>query len=549
MIKFLLYCSPFCWCVAFVLCGLAGYVIPFASSFRNATVAGIVYSDDGRALSGASVTLESAAGSVVQSAVTDDAGAFRFHDVSPGRYLAGAEKPGFVAMRAGATRFNQPGSSVVVEDRAIEDVRITLPRGAVIAGTVFTHGGEPAALASIGVARLVVDPLDGTRNFSPLTLGRGSSVTQTRTDSRGAFRLYGLPAGRCVLRAWASNEPLSQGVPFFTYYPGTLDSAAAEWITISPGDERQLTLSLQQPVRTRVYGTLLGTGANVHDLRVMIGGGPFPPAGIVQPDGSFAVSNVTPGQRVVQARGREVRDGTSEVLWGQSEAMVTGPDPVQADVVLRPAMRFAGRIAFSGRQPPAASDVSVSLIPMYPWHRDPPLAASARPDGSFVIRNVAPGWYRIEPRVAPGAGAGRAWTPSRVIVRGRDVAGVPIEVMAGDAIADAIVELTNLTQSISGTLRHDGLPGDRTQIVVLVFAGDNRYWTLLSKRLRFEQLARDGSFMFADLPAGEYRLIALVDPDPDDLPDPVFLKSILSASTPVFLAPGEHKTLTLQASR
>ena len=142
-----------------------------------------------------------------------------------------------------------------------------------------------------------------------------------------------------------------------------------------------------------------------------------------------------------------------------------------------------------------------------------------------------------------------SWTPSRLIVRGRDVAGVPIQVLPGVAIADALVEFTNLTQSVSGTLTSDALRGDWTRIIVLVFAADKRYWTVLSKRLRFDQLASDRSFRFADLPAGDYRLIALADPDPDDLPDPVFLESILSASIPVSLAPGEHKTLTLQTSR
>jgi hypothetical protein len=53
---------------------------------------------------------------------------------------------------------------------------------------------------------------------------------------------------------------------------------------------------------------------------------------------------------------------------------------------------------------------------------------------------------------------------------------------------------------------------------------------------------------FADLPAGDYRMIALLDPDVERIADPAFLETLVPVSFAVSLAPGEHKTLDLRTA-
>src|SRR5262249_22272254 len=121
------------------------------------------------------------------------------------------------------------------------------------------------------------------------------SGTSLTTDDRGAFRIYGLPAGDYVLVAvsqstpdiktvtpdevrWAMGDGRTGSSPAPTtpppaagatnayvpiYFPGVLDLSAATTITLNAGDERQgLDLQLQTTITAKVEGTLLDPDGN-----------------------------------------------------------------------------------------------------------------------------------------------------------------------------------------------------------------------------------------------------------------------------------------------
>jgi hypothetical protein len=56
----------------------------------------------------------------------------------------------------------------------------------------------------------------------------------------------------------------------------------------------------------------------------------------------------------------------------------------------------------------------------------------------------------------------------------------------------------------------------------------------------------EGRFSFADLPAGDYLLVALTDADPGEWQTPEFLGTIAGAGVRISLAQGERKIQDLR---
>jgi hypothetical protein len=107
--------------------------------------------------------------------------------------------------------------------------------------------------------------------------------------------------------------------------------------------------------------------------------------------------------------------------------------------------------------------------------------------------------------------------------------------------------MTTLQQEIAGTLRRTDM-GAATDLTVLVFPTDQRLWTISASRIRAVRPATDAQFAANDLPAGEYFVAALMDPDPDDLVDADFLAIVAQSAMRVAVAPGERKVLDLQVA-
>jgi hypothetical protein len=80
-------------------------------------------------------------------------------------------------------------------------------------------------------------------------------------------------------------------------------------------------------------------------------------------------------------------------------------------------------------------------------------------------------------------------------------------------------------------------------LTMLVYPADRRFWTQGSRRIQTTRPATDGSFVFDDLPSGDYFAITLFDPDPTAVFDPVYLASLVDVSLRLRLEPGERKVL------
>ena len=166
-----------------------------------------------------------------------------------------------------------------------------------------------------------------------------------------------------------------------------------------------------------------------------------------------------------------------------------------------------------------------------------------RPDGTFEIRGIGPARFRLSVTL-PGD-LSKIWRARTAIAGGRGLFDDTLEMVPGMNLGDVIITLTDARTELSGTLQTgEGQPAMDYYIVAM--SADRTMWRPRSRRVLSARPATDGRFVFADLPAGEYLLIALTDLDPIELGDPAFLGQLAPSGVRVTIAEGEKKVQDLR---
>jgi hypothetical protein len=373
------------------------------------------------------------------------------------------------------------------------------------------------------------------------------------------------------------------------YYPGTLQSSAAAPVRLGISEERSgVDMQLQVVPFAQVSGSVIGPDGGLPpggEVRLVESGSTLPTArtfsGPVRADGTFTISGVPPGQYTLTARtspkyqlhivdheGAMSVEGKSivlnnfefsrnavktpegqnapESLWGQMDLSVDGRPLTNVVVSLQRGFDVSGTFAFDGTPPlpPDLSRIRVQLTPVATVGVDAGAASSATyTAGRFTLKGVTPGRYRLS-----ASGLPSGWMMQSAVFGGRDVLDTMLEVKPGDELSSGIVSFTSQSTELSGMLQdNSGKPvADYT---IVVFASDRRYWTPMSRRIQAARPSTDGRFSFRNLPAGEYRLIAVVDPEPGEWFDPAFLDQVVGATMPVSLGEGERKVQDVRIVR
>jgi Carboxypeptidase regulatory-like domain len=361
------------------------------------------------------------------------------------------------------------------------------------------------------------------------------------------------------------------------YYPGTTAPANAQTISLGPGEEKGgIDFQYQVVPIARIDGIVSGVqSAQGVQLTLVNTGFDVPGVGPgnarVDQQGTFRISNVPPGQYRLIARANVSPDGQSPRgagpgrggmapggrmggpgsqqtrLWATADVTVDGRNVSNVVLTLQPGMAFTGRIAFEGALsiPPDLSRVRVTLAPIQisgaTGNVSMPAAAMVDNDGRFTIASVTPGRYRVSAS-APGG-----WYLGSVAIEGQDALDFPIEVKPNQSVSNAVITFTDKQTELTGTVVND-----RSQPMVdysvLVYPADKRFVTAFSRRIQTTRPATDGRFSFRNLPAGEYRLVAVLDPEPGSWLDPSFLDQLDSSATRVSLSEGEKKDQTLRVA-
>ena len=213
---------------------------------------------------------------------------------------------------------------------------------------------------------------------------------------------------------------------------------------------------------------------------------------------------------------------------------------------LQPGLTISGRITVEGGANGSPADFSGGRVSLSPGGSGMLMIGVGKSsadgtvdsEGRFSLTNVVPGKYRLDAQLGPN------WNLKSAMVKGRDTLDFPFDVTATDKITDAIVTFTNRAQEVTGTLL-DASGRPAPDFTIVVFPADKTYWSA-ARRIRTARPATDGRFAVRGLPAGDYRIAALVDLAPGEANDPEVLDQLVAASITFSLREGEQKVQDLR---
>ena len=302
----------------------------------------VVGGETGTPLRRAEVSIFGEALKEPRSTSTDEKGVYELKDLPAGRYTVNASKAGYGSVSFGQKRPYQPGRPIELADgQSIGRIDFSLPRGGVITGRVTDEYGEPVAGLTVQAMRYRY--ANGKRQLGP--------VGFSSTDDRGMYRLYGLSASEYYVSAQPSGgfsfaQSDSRAGFASTYYPGTPSVTEAQRLRVTAGAENAAANFAMVPARVvKVSGTVItsdGQPASDGFLMLQTGNGDdfgfsMNGGGMVQPDGTFTLSGIAPGDYVLHMNLGNSSRGFRVRLAADHRARRGRPDRAHAhDVARRP---------------------------------------------------------------------------------------------------------------------------------------------------------------------------------------------------------------------
>jgi hypothetical protein len=561
----------------------------------TASVSGIVtLGDDAQTLvRRAVVTMLSTDGIETRSAVSDDEGRFTIGALPSGRYALQALKPAHLTMAYGARRPGLLGTSLVLTDgQSIRNLSLPLPRGAVLTGRLAMENGEPLANRPVIAIPTRLATAGGTAPAPP---------HQFLTDDRGEFRIYGLlpdtyllatlPTSREIIERRPENDfdaivralqqataqpgqtATSQSSPLPaaatigyapTYFPGTSFVSDATPIAVRAGEVREgLDFRLSRLPLATISGTVIGVNgepAQAASISVETEGPPLPREAALRQlinrprPGEFSIPGLAPGHYRIHAvaRGTITRDGESfaQTEWALADVDVAGADVTGLTLTLQEGYLFSGTLSTGSAAAPATfNGGNGAVVILQATTGNAPLAlngfasgpavrqAPVGADGRFTVTGLVPDDYNVRVTLPPAL-AGGGWTLESIRQRGRDLRDAPLTFTGGSMEGVEIVLTTAVTELAGRLTSESGSPA--TDFSLVAFPEDRALWHPASPRIRVMRPAADGAFSTRDLPAGAYRLVALIDVDEDEPRRRDFLESIYDAGVRVTVEAGQR---------
>ena len=429
----------------------------------------------------------------------------------------------------------------------------------------------------------------GTGNDMRQTLGGSGAQSPSGSGYRvGDFMLISGTASRNVDPAPGEDGRLS--VFADVCYPSAPAVQGAQAVRVDSGQERsQLNMVLRIVPSARILGTITGPSNRLSGMAVHL----FPAAPgdstiigaleasqtVTDPSGGFGFVGVPAGSYVLRVAYVPPSDqGISQslidqlvaaggavppemlarlpsplpsepTLWASAEIQVGDTDVTGVALVLREGARVSGRIVFDGAKDKPTADrlpsagVGFDLLDGSSASAYAQPRARFLPDGTFATPGVVPGRYVMRLQ-----GAWPGWTLKSIMASGRDVSDNPLDIGSTD-LAGVVITMTDRASELSGVVRGDaGAPDRRAR--VLVFPAEPARWTQAhgGRRVANTGVSRQGTFLVAGLPAGDYFVVAVSDQIGLNWQDPGMLDALSRSASHVTIRDGERRTVDLVTS-
>lgn len=537
----------------------------------------------------ASVRLTRVAPGVTRTATSDEHGRFVFTDLPAGDYRLTATRAGFLdtvygARLPGATSAGTP--IPLADGQRVQTLTMAMPRGGAISGVVTDEYGDPAF--NVPVRALLYRYQNGERVVT--------ATANAVTDDRGSYRLAGLLPGEYLISAQprdsvsalaAQANALQQSVQqrmaqaiasgderllaaakadaarmgppppppspkgyVPVYYPGVAQPSTARAVRLGLSEEAwNIDFGLQVLETAALAGTVTSLeGPLPLDTRVQLIDPSLPVAGIgvwfrnTDNAGRFDFHGVVPGTYVLRAHATLPPQQGGATLTASTLVTIAPGDRTAAALTLRSGVTVTGRVALDGL--PQTFDRSTLMLSMRPittsadWEMAVPRGPVSA-DGTFAVPHVVPGRYSPSIAGLPDGWAIDAATFGQVDAADRHLHIEHDRTYAGE------ITITNRTASVSGALT-DAAGDPASTHTVLIFPDDRSMWVPQSRRILVTRPDRDGRYAFSLLPAGDYHVAALLDPEPGREFDAEWLGDLLSQALRVTVAPGEQRRLDLR---
>ena len=317
---------------------------------------------------------------------TDEDGNYRITNVPPGTYDVIPASPVYVATEGRK-------SLVVGKNETVENIDIALERGGVITGKVTDAEGRPAIEETIYLSAVT-------------TAQRLPYFREVRTDDRGIYRAYGVPAGSYKVSAgrdanssFGSRRPENRNQR--TYHPSAVDPAAAIVIDVSEGSEAtNVDITFAGPARNySARGRIIDgeTAKPVPNTRVGVQmsfqHGTTAMGGVAESnkDGEFKVENLAPGKYAVYSEPPADSDWHSEAV----QLEVTDRDIEGLVIKTYRGASASGVVILEGTDDPKlrasliGDRIVGQIVDGYLGRPNP--SAIINPDGSFRMTGLAAG--------------------------------------------------------------------------------------------------------------------------------------------------------------
>jgi hypothetical protein len=470
-------------------------------------------------------------------------GAFAFTGLLAGTYSVSAERNGFV-FQFGGGDFNTRSLSVRAGQELTQITLRLIPAG-LISGTVIDEDRDP-------VARLTVTALrtnylrGGTRSWS--------FGAQATTDDQGNFRLAGLRPGSYFLRTGGLMQYPREALPLKqsperrvqyrqTYYPDTALSEVAQPLRIEPGTEIvNVRISLLTTPAYTINGRIeSGANATVKPGEVtVIRNVPVHEtfnlrSYLVQPDGSFTIPELEPGEYVLTAQ--SVQDGR-QIQQGYAKVQIVDAN-LQTKIRTGAGPEVRGRVIFEGGE--LSRGWQVALDAEHSWNRYP---SSLDLNGAFDIRDLPPGTYlfNLNP---PRLGSGSIYLKD-VQCPGAVYTAQVVNLEVSSLIDKCEITLASDGGAATGVVKDDDKPVPGVIAVLIPRARD------LRRIPRFTTTATtgaDGAWQIRGVIPGDYYLLAAPATDDHAYFAIDYADIHRDIALPVTIKAGDTQSVTLTRSR